>query len=171
MGEKRVRRQGVKSEIRQVYHLIHVAAVAWFGVATCAAADFDGLYISEFLASNSQSLADEDGKHSDWIEIHNPTDADVSLAGWYLTDDADEPMKWRIPDVELASQEYLVVFASGKDRDDPDHPLHTNFSLKSAGEYLALVRPDGHLVAHAFAPRYPKQRNDISYGAVPRTRP
>jgi hypothetical protein len=27
--------------------------------------------ISEFLASNSSVLQDEDGKFSDWIEIHN----------------------------------------------------------------------------------------------------
>jgi hypothetical protein len=32
------------------------------------------------------------------------------------------------------------------------------FSLDNAGEYLALVQPDGVTVAHEFAPTYPPQR-------------
>ncbi len=28
--------------------------------------------ITEFMASNDSTLADEDGDFSDWIEIHNP---------------------------------------------------------------------------------------------------
>src|SRR5215210_7676856 len=48
------------------------------------AADF---VISEFLASNNNSIVDKDGAHSDWIEIHNRGDAAGDLNGWYLTDD------------------------------------------------------------------------------------
>lgn len=35
--------------------------------------------ISEFMASNSSSLADVDGEYSGWIEIHNPDASAVSL--------------------------------------------------------------------------------------------
>ncbi|MFV2067007.1 MAG: CotH kinase family protein [Pirellulales bacterium] len=38
-----------------------------------------------------------------------------------------------------------------------------SFRLSSSGEYLALVRPDA-TVAHAFAPAYPPQYTDVSYG-------
>ena len=35
--------------------------------------------ISEFMAANQTSLADEDGEITDWIELHNPgTDRDQS---------------------------------------------------------------------------------------------
>ena len=37
------------------------------------------LVISEFLASNSQVLADADGDYPDWIEIQNTGTAPVNL--------------------------------------------------------------------------------------------
>ncbi len=60
-----------------------------------------GPVISEFMAVNDATLADEDGDFSDWIEVHNPTDAAVDLDGWYLTDDAADLTGWRFPDVTL----------------------------------------------------------------------
>src|SRR5688572_28032039 len=41
--------------------------------------------ISEFMADNGNTLADQDGAFSDWIEIHNPTPNTVNLDGYYLT--------------------------------------------------------------------------------------
>ena len=41
--------------------------------------------ISEFMADNETTIADEDGAFSDWIEIHNPDTTPVSLANWALT--------------------------------------------------------------------------------------
>jgi hypothetical protein len=121
--------------------------------------------IFEFLASNTGSLPDEDGDSSDWIEIYNAGPGAVNLAGWRLTDDPDSLAKWVFPATNLASGQFLVVFASGKNRAVPGARLHTNFELDSAGEYLALVRPDG-TVAHQFAPKFPPQVDGISYGTA-----
>ena len=41
------------------------------------------------LKSDRDGLVDEDGDYSDWIEIHNPTTQAIDLAGWHLTDEAD----------------------------------------------------------------------------------
>ncbi|MFV1968533.1 MAG: LEPR-XLL domain-containing protein, partial [Pirellulaceae bacterium] len=48
------------------------------------------LFISEFVASNDRTLMDSDGDWPDWLEIHNPTEAPVSLFGWSLTDNDGE---------------------------------------------------------------------------------
>lgn len=122
------------------------------------------LIISEFMASNGSTLLDEDGDSSDWLEIYNPTDAAINLDGWYLTDDADELTKWQFPAVTLDAGEFLVVFASGKDRTNDPNKLHTNFKLDKDGEYLALVASDGVTIAYEYAPQYPEQLRDISYG-------
>ncbi len=122
------------------------------------------LVISEFMADNDAVLADVDDDYRDWIEIHNPTDAAVDLDGWYLTDEDDDLSMWEFPSVTLGAGGYLVVFASDKDRTDPAGELHTNFKLSSSGEYLALVQPDGTTIASEFAPRYPDQDEDVSYG-------
>ena len=38
--------------------------------------------------------------------------------------------------------------------------------LNAAGDYLALVQPDGTTVATEFAPAFPAQREDLSYGVT-----
>ena len=121
--------------------------------------------ISEFMASNSQTLNDEDGDSSDWIEIYNPEMTPLDLSGWHLTDDAAELNMWAFPAVTLAPKERLVVFASGKNRVNPASELHTNFSLSGSGEYLGLVAPDATTISNEFAPSYPPQFEDVSFGS------
>ena len=124
------------------------------------------LIISEFLASNSNSIRDEDGSHEDWIEIYNSGAADVDMLGWYLTDDANQPRKWPFPTKTLNGGSYLVVFASSKNRTNPAANLHTNFKLDPDGEYLALTKNiagGGVQVVQEFNP-YPRQATDVAYG-------
>lgn len=127
------------------------------------AADFR---ISEFMAANVSTLADEDAQFNDWIEIRNQGDIAGSLAGYRLTDTASLPSLWTFPSISVPAGGHLVVFASGKNRTDPAANLHTNFSLNADGEYLALVAPDGSKRTE-FAPRFPDQEEDVSYGADP----
>ena len=120
--------------------------------------------IREFMADNENTVADTDGEYSDWIELHNTSPDTVNLGGWSLTDDGDELDEWQLPNVPLAANDYLVVFASGKDRSIAGEELHTNFKLDKSGEYLGLVRPDGTTIEFEYAPAFPEQRGDISYG-------
>src|SRR6476469_8157537 len=125
------------------------------------AADF---VISEFMASNDKTLPDKFGTYSDWIEIHNRGTTAGNLDGFYLTDDSNDLSKWRFPSTPVAANGYVLVFASSKDLATAGQELHTNFQLSGGGEYLALVNPAGVTVQHAYAPAYPGQSTDISYG-------
>ncbi|MEE8451571.1 MAG: lamin tail domain-containing protein, partial [Thermoguttaceae bacterium] len=98
------------------------------------------------------------------IEIHNPTGTAVDLDGWHLTDDDGDLDQWQFPAVTIDPNEYLVVFASNKDRAVSGFQLHTNFELDGAGEYLALVKPDRITISSEFDPEYPRQEGNISYG-------
>ena len=120
--------------------------------------------ITEFMASNNGVIDDEDGESSDWIEIYNTGPALVNLDGFYLTDDQTELTKWRIPNVTIAVEDFVIVFASAKDRDDPDSELHTNFRLSASGDYVALIDSDGTTVLSEFGPDFPEQFEDVSYG-------
>ncbi len=139
-----------------------LAAVALF-MTPCAVAD---PVISEFVADNKTGLRDEDNTVQDWIELHNPSPSAFNLDGWYLTDSATALTKWKFPAVTMAAGDYLVVFASGKDRRVPGGVLHTNFSLNKTGEYLALVSPDGTTIRQQYAPQYPNQDTDRGYGLI-----
>jgi len=126
--------------------------------------DAGRVLITEFMAVNNSTLFDEDDDSSDWLEIYNASPLPIDLNDWCLTDDQGNLTKWRFPAVTLDPYEYLVVFASGKDRAVPGSELHTNFQLNGDGEYLALVDPNGVIVVHSYAPAYPEQHRDVSYG-------
>ncbi|HEX2746743.1 MAG TPA: lamin tail domain-containing protein, partial [Verrucomicrobiales bacterium] len=138
-------------------------------LAAAAAPARAQVVISEFMADNTHTLADENGSYEDWIELHNTTAAAVNLEGWALTDTAATPDKWTFPaGVTLSPNGYLIVWASNKNRRTPGSPLHTNFKLDSEGEYLALIKPDLS-VASEFAPSFPPQLPDTSYGPAAQT--
>jgi len=128
------------------------------------------LVISEFMAVNSTTLLDSFNDTPDWIEIHHQGVGRIDLEGYFLTDDRSELNKWRFPAVSIEGGEYLLVFASGRDRTNPLEDLHTNFRLSATSEYVAIVEPDGETVAFEYAPDYPRQRPDISYGVGDRVR-
>jgi hypothetical protein len=104
--------------------------------------------ISEILTKNETGLTDEDGIHTDWIELYNAGSEPVELEGWFLSDKADELNRWRFPAVTIAPGEYLLVYASGKDR---IQPLHTDFSL-SVSEVVSLSTPVGTVACQVECP-------------------
>ncbi len=124
--------------------------------------------ITEILASSGVTFVDEDGDNSDWIEIFNQGSQPVDITSWALSNDPDVPDQWVFPEVVLQPRKFLVIFASGKDRREPGEELHTNFRLGSEGEFLGLFNADvPRAVVSAFAPEYPPQRTDHSYGLSP----
>lgn len=118
--------------------------------------------LNELMASNTTTLADQDGAYSDWLEIRNPGTAAADLTGWYLTDSKENKKRWQFPAITIPAGGHLVVFASGKDRRNPAAPLHTNFNLDADGEYVALIRADGTTVASEVT--YPAQEINVAYG-------
>ena len=145
---------------------IPFAGGAWNYTVT-SNANVGGLLINEINVSNENGLRDEDADAEDWIELYNGGTNSVNLAGWSLSDDLDEPGQWVFPTKVLLPGQYLVVFASGKDRRSPTgtNLLHTNFKLSGDGEFLGLFTPDSpRQLAHGFSPEFPFQRTDNSYG-------
>ena len=122
--------------------------------------------ITEFLTNNNSGILDENGTRQDWIEIHNPDLVAVDMGGYHLTDDVGLPTRWTFPSgVIVAPGGYLVVFASGKNRTVAGQTLHTNFSLASGGEYLALNEAGGVVHLSEWNP-FPVQSADVSYGLL-----
>ncbi len=118
--------------------------------------------INEFMASNGKTIEDEDGDTEDWIELYNYGEEPVDISGWALSDDFANPGRWVFPDTLLEPGEFLLVWASGKDRQDSS--LHTNFKISSQGEELILSDTAGSWVDLVPATSVP---TDISYGRKP----
>ena len=122
------------------------------------------LQINEMMPVNRATLTDEDGDHSDWIELYNGGPDVVDLTGWTLSDNDALPEKWALPPVAVLPGEYLIVFASGKDRAPADGEPHANFGLSSLGETLRLYNPYGIVTSWA---EYGAAGEDESLSRVP----
>lgn len=122
------------------------------------------LVINEFMSSNSNTIADEDGDFNDWIELYNPTNSSISLEGYGLSDRENTPYKWTFPQISIPAKSWFLVWASGKDRNNPQQALHTNFSISASGETLILTHPSGTTLD--LVPATALQTNQ-SYGRKP----
>ncbi|MDR9366343.1 MAG: CotH kinase family protein [Balneolaceae bacterium] len=117
----------------------------FFGI--CSPSLFSqNLHLNEILSSNETTLADEDGDFEDWIEITNLGDEPINLSGFGLSDDEDEPFKWTLPDTTIQAGDFMVIWASDKDRATPGSELHTNFGVSADGEEIFLTHSDGTLL-------------------------
>ena len=105
-----------------------------------------GVIISEICSANTSLLEDMDGDFSDWIELYNSGDENVSLQGWSLSDSVDERNKWIFPDLSLKPGDLQIIFASGKDRRDSGSEIHTSFKISANGETLLLSNTHGQVV-------------------------
>jgi len=101
--------------------------------------------INEVMASNSSTFADNFNEFNDWVEIYNPLDYDVNLAGYYMSDNSNNPRRWQIPtdfidSVTVPALGWLTFFADG----ETDQGVrHANFSLNNNNEFVGLYSPDG----------------------------
>ncbi len=125
---------------------------------SCQKSSKPGIYINEFLASNSGVNSDSlNHEHVDWIELYNSYDTIVDIGGYYLTDKKADTTKWSIPlGTKLNSNSYLIVWA-----DQQDTSLHTNFKLRRSGGQISLFSNDKKPLDHV---NYSQQEYNISSG-------
>ena len=127
----------------------------------------DPVVINECQSSNLTGLQDGLGEFDDWVEIHNPTNNPVDVAGYFLTDRLNDPMKWQFPLDEgsatvIEPQGYLVLWA---DEDGAQGWNHMNFKLNGEGEALVLRSPDGFTIADSV--HFGASAPDNSYARLP----
>jgi len=118
--------------------------------------------INEFMASNSNTIADQDGDFDDWIEIYNKGTQTIDIAGYHLSDDADSLDIYTFPvGTTIAANSYIVVWA---DKDLTQSGFHTDFKLSASGEAIYLSDPSMAILDEV---TYPSQTTDVSYGRYP----
>ncbi len=97
------------------------------------------LRINEVLLNNYGTKYDENGNHYPYIELKNVGTQTLSLNNYCLTNDnVLKPLRFQLPDIQLHSNEYLLVFLSNLDYFTPE--IHASFELKPDEMlYLNLV--------------------------------
>jgi hypothetical protein len=139
------------------------------------------LGINEVMASNVASTPEiaDFTDFGDWIELYNAAATPVDLGGYHLSDNLEQPFKWRIPDgAAVPAGGHLLIWADGYDS-KPGLTLtrdfwpntsfvtrsyHANFKLSADGEQIGLFTPSGSLVDGV---TFGAQQDDISLGRYP----
>lgn len=122
-----------------------------------------GLYINEIVASNSYTYKDNDGEYSDYIEIYNAYNYDINLENYRLSDSIYEVDKWRFPNISIKAHEYLVIFASGKNKCKEADKCHVNFKLSGDGETISFIDDTGNIFSRV---SYTELKNDYALSYV-----
>ncbi len=97
------------------------------------------LVINEVMVYNDSYNRQPDGEYYDWVELKNVSEEPIMLAEYYLSDDKDNPMLWRLPERYLDPGALLVVHCSGNSDLSTSDTVHSNFSLNSTSERLYLT--------------------------------
>lgn len=122
------------------------------------------LLINELMADNEDAFPDPNAptEYDDWFEVFNPGTSAVNMSGMYITDNLNNPTKWKVPDgVTIPARGYLVFLA---DSQPAQGSLHANFSLSGDGEALAIYAADGTTLIDRVT--FGIQQEDISFGRV-----
>ncbi len=103
--------------------------------------NYSPVRINEVSASNNIHV-NEYFKTEDWIELYNPSDTAVFIAGLYISREPDNPKQYQIPATpkELTTippHGYRILWA---DKEKNTNQLHLPFKLAAEGGTLQLTR-------------------------------
>lgn len=115
--------------------------------------DSGSLEISEVRADYGNVLYDADGLCHGFVEVFNPTDKEICLDGWFISDNALNRQKYRIPECTIQPHSF-EVFWSNAEIDViglPTNGCFLGFALES-NESVVLSDPSGKVVGKVKIP-------------------
>lgn len=134
--------------------------IVGFIVSAQSAKDFR---INEVLIKNTLNYEDNYGERSAWIEIFNSAYNKVNIGGCYLTDNINNPTKYRIPkndpNTSIPSRYFIIFWADGK---TTHGTFHLNFTLDSTSRFIALFDSDGKTLIDSVS--IPKIQANTAFG-------
>lgn len=150
--------------------VLQLVLIAMLSCANATVAQQQSVVINEILASNKDAYSDGFGEFDDWIELYNTTDERIDLGGMFLTDNLNDPTRYRIPEREdkwttIGPKAYALYWADG----DPEQgDRHMGFRLNKKKGAVALFNQDTVLIDMI---EYGLQEADVSFGRAKVTAP
>jgi hypothetical protein len=87
----------------------------------------------------NELLANSAGGDPDWIELHNTTGQAIAIGGWFLSDDADNLLKYRIAaGTSIPAGGYVVFYENQHFGNQADPGCAETFALSRDGETAYL---------------------------------
>jgi len=106
----------------------------------------------------NEVLAHSHTDNPDWIELHNTTGGAINIGGWYLSDDPDDLMKYRIATgISIPAGGYVVLAE--------DTHFGTAFALSENGETVFLSSAlGGVLTGYRVEEDFGASESNVAFG-------
>ncbi len=129
------------------------------------------LVINEILAFNESIIQNPvNAQYEPVLELYNPTDSNINMGGWSLSNDASNPGLWEFPpSINVPAGGYRLIWVDNRDLAGDNH---TNFHMTNnwtdaPEDYdgkVYLYDPAGQEIDRA---HLLNQRADVSFGHLP----
>ena len=117
--------------------------------------DLKALRINEVMVDNTNSIVDEYGQNSAWVELFNANFAPLNINSIYIATDSVNKDNWYAVPVgteltRMGKRQHLVFYLDGK---PTRGPLHTNITLKpGVDNWIAIYDAGGNLIDSVTVP-------------------
>ena len=115
--------------------------------------------VNEVCASNTECFKTQKGDTPDWIELYNSSERAVNLAGYGISDDPSDPMKYTFSNYLIEAGSYVILLAEGNVGYQKGI-ISLPFTLDTDGGTVVLTSPEGFSDTLVF----PSVDDDESYG-------
>ncbi|MGC8989192.1 MAG: lamin tail domain-containing protein, partial [Verrucomicrobiia bacterium] len=116
----------------------------------------------------NEVLSNPDEPFEDVIELYNPTELPVNIGGWYLSNSANDPIRYRIPDGTLIPPHGYRVFYQCQFGpvfgDDDQPPKFTLNGVHGDSVYLSETDEGGNLTGQRAAVTFGASAKGVSFG-------
>ena len=120
---------------------LFVCCFALLCVSSCAETPLP-FCINEICSGNGGHFT-IGGSAPDYIELYNLMDQEISLDGYFISDDEDHPGKYPLDGYTIPENNYIILAADKKE---------LPFKLSAAGEELFLSDKEGNILQHVVLP-------------------
>ena len=101
---------------------------------------------------------------TDFVELYNPTATDVDISGWFITDDATNAFKFRIPNSIIVPAGGYKTFSEADFNPNPGVPPSFAFSALGDEAYLFSADANTNLTGYIFGFSFGAADAGVSFG-------
>ena len=122
------------------------------------------LVINELMQSNVECIMDDIHEFPDsWVELYNPTGADISLANYSIGTKNKADKAWALPsNITVSAGGYVIIYCDKEGLEN--NRLHTDFRLDSDKEGGSLYLFEGSTIVSSVVGIPVMPAPDIAYG-------
>jgi len=123
---------------------------------------YPSILINELQPSNSATDLPGTSSNPDWVELFNSGSDKVSLNGWSITDNINDPLKYEFVDTEIEAGSFLILLCN--DKSEPvDGYISLPFKLSSGGETVYIY--ENSILRDSL--QFPEMEKDWAWGRFP----